>query len=341
MGKHHKNRDEKNNDRREEIKNQVKVPDDVKSFCKLKLKKFMKDSKWRLEEADGKKEKKRAKKEIKRDFLEAHIEYLPKTIWWAVTEGHRFENKEYMQVVKEKLYSPEFVKYLYKILKDDDEAFRNAEMLPIMYSILLSEVKQMSKTEGGEEVYDVEDVKKLILQVIHKKFKKMTSKGIPENQAFDYLCAIPTTEVLKSRSQSYYYCGRLLQAMYSHAEKEDVDPETIFKYIFRDPEGENIDNSGFIVQVLLERKEKLNSFNENQTAVFNKITTWAVDTLEGEFSRKNIDKIIRAYIHDRQNDKRGDSNRRIYLTNLSAEEYPNIASVVKEIGESEDLKKYL
>lgn len=340
---HDKNRDDRNR--------QNGIPDDVKSFVKLKWKKFLKENKWRLDDADGKKEKKKIKKELQREFFDAHLDFLPKTIWWAISQGHRPENQDTMSEVKCKLYDPEFVKYLYKLLKDDEEEIRNIEMLPIMYSVLLQDIKlaeakadkmceELDIDVEGQVGFETKDIKKLILFIIRKKFKKMCKKDISEEQAFDYLCAIPTTEVLKSKGQSYYYCGRLLKAMYEHAAKEEVKPNQVFSVIFKDNEGDPIDMSGFIIQVLLERKEKISSFNEKQTALFNKITEWGLDTLEGEYGQKEIDKIIRQYIRERQNDHH-DSNRRIYLANVSAENYPKISAVVKVIANNDDLKRYL
>lgn len=334
MGKNHKHRD---NEKKSQ-NNEHRIHDDVKAFAKMSLKKFRKDNKYRLEDASGKKEKKRIEKDIRKEYFMELEDLLPQTLKFALTSGHHKDNAEIMESIYGKLFDNDFIKFLTKELKD--VKISNIEVYPALFTGFVSKLKKESPEKA--ELFTTEEAHELLSTILKKKIKKMVKKGIPEKQAFDYLSIVPNKNLLARGI--YFYSGRLFAAMYEYAATEEVDFETVMKVIFKsdgDDDDYN-DLSALDLFILLERKDKIANMNEGQKALFNAITTWALNDLE-DHKTSEVEKIIRTYINRRMDDAKNgkDSNRRIYLSSLQETEYPKISKVVSALLENEEFKKYL
>ena len=344
--KHHKHHDddkrERNNRRDDNRHDYVNgVPKDAMTFAEMSFKAFKKDNKDYLKEYDSKKEKKKAIKRLKLRYIDSLLEYFPAAIKFAVTRAGCKEFTDIIDSIKDKIYDEEFVKYLIELVGDKTD-IDNIDMLPIMYRQFLMKAYAMNKElESEDSAVETKDVEKLIKLIIKKKYKKLCEAGVPEKQALDYVTILPTMEVLKERGQYRYFVNTLLTCMYDYAKTEDVKFYDIMKVIFK-VKGDDCDLSSLCVQILLEKKDIISDFTEGQRALYNKITTWCLDTME-KYSKAAIERILRSYIHIRQNDERNhrDANRRVYLSTISEEDYPRIASVVKVLSENVENKKYL
>ena len=210
MGKDHK----KKHDDDKRHANGNRLNDDVKAFIKMSAKKFKKENKYRLEGCDGKKEKKRVLKDISREYYEELESLLPATLKFAITQGHHRGNEEAMQEIYAKLFDEDFVKFLTKELKDDAE-ITNIDMLPSLITAFISKAKKEQPDKA--ELFATEGMSALLKAILKKRIKKMTKKGIPENQAFDYLSILPNPEILARGV--YFYCARLFTCMYDYAQK--------------------------------------------------------------------------------------------------------------------------
>lgn len=332
MGKDHK----KKHDDDKRHANGNRLNDDVKAFIKMSAKKFKKENKYRLEGCDGKKEKKRVLKDISREYYEELESLLPATLKFAITQGHHRGNEEAMQEIYAKLFDEDFVKFLTKELKDDAE-ITNIDMLPSLITAFISKAKKEQPDKA--ELFATEGMSALLKAILKKRIKKMTKKGIPENQAFDYLSILPNPEILARGV--YFYCARLFTCMYDYAASEDVDFDTVMKVLFKG-ESDNKDFSAFDLFILLERKDKITNFNDSQKSLFNKITTWSLNDIE-DHKTSDIERIIRTYLNRRMEDAKNnkDSNRRLYLSSVSETDYPKIFKVVSSLAENENFKKYL
>ena len=344
--KHHKhdNDNRERDNRRDENRrdNNNGVPKDVTKFAEASFKAFKKKEKYALDGCDSKKEKKKMLKRLKLRYIDNLLEYLPAAVKFAVTRAGIKEYADIIEAIKEKVYDEEFVEYLIELV-DNKADIDNLDMLPIMYRQFLMKAYSWNKENGDDEgAVETKDIEKLIKLIIKKKYKKLIDRGVPEKQAFDYVTILPTIEVLKERGQYRYYVNSLLTCMYGYAKEEEVKFDEVMRVLFKIKD-DDCDLTSLCVQILLEKKDVISEFTEGQKDLYNKITSWCLDRMESKNSKAEIERILRSYIHIRQNDERNhrDANRRVYLSTISAEDYPKIASVVANLGNNVENKKYL
>lgn len=314
---------------------EFRIPDEVLDFAKMNFKKFKKRNAYAFESCDSKKEKREVLKGLRKDYFEELIELLPKTIAFTVYYSHRREVKDYIDKIYSNLFDPEFVKYLKKLIVKKKEDIPGMELWPVMMYYFVSKMKDVENAEN----IDLTDLYDLSKTILSKKMKKFAKKGIPEAQSFDYLSIMPDAKILAKGN--VFYCSRLMKCMYEHALTEEVKFGEIMKLLFKSDD-EELDKSMLLVFILLEKKEKISNFNDTQKQLFNDITSWTMNELES-LSKSRIEKIIRLYIERRRNDEKNgeDGNRRIYFKNVSADDYPKVKSVTKELSETDELNKYL
>lgn len=345
--KHHDDDDrrrDRNNDNRHDG---PKVPRDVEKFVNMSFKKYKKENKYALEQCESKKEKKKMLKRLRIRYIDDMIEFLPAAIKFAVTKAGVKEFADIIEEIKNKVYEGDFVKYMIDLMEDKAD-IDNVDMLPIMYRQFLIKAHEVNADVTSEVKVDIEDVEELIKLLIKKKFKKLVERGVPEKQAFDYVTILPTPEVFREKGQSRYYVNTLLACMYDHARTEEVQFDDIMTVLFKikgkddDNKSKDLEISSVILQLLLEKKAIITDFTDSQKTLYNNITTWALNALEGRYKREEIKNLLLSYIRIRTNDERNhrDGNRRVYLSTLSAEEYPKIAAVVNELSNNAENKKY-
>lgn len=320
------NKNERNNNRK------IKIPADAKKFSSSTLKKFKKSADDYFE----------SKKELRTAYCDYLVELLPDTIEFVIKYGHI--NQEEIQEVKNGVYSkliaPEFIKYLYKMVKDDDE-IENIKLLPIIVKDILEVTAKENAArlaaDPKAETYDLSDLAELSKFLLKKKIKKFTKAGISETLAFDVLSIIPCKQAMKFspsfRVRNFFEC------LYNHAKVESVQFEKILNIV--------MDESYYplvILQALLERKEKFVKLSDGQKTLWLDISTWCFDTMEKTLDKDQVSEIVLSYAKFRKNDDANnkDANRRYSLSSLSETEYPRIAKTIKKISvDNEALVKYL
>ena len=303
-----------------------KINNDAKEFANVTFKKWKKDNDW----YDSKKERTKA-------YYGYLTDRLPDTLEWVLKFGHT--NKEMKDLVYAKLVDEDYIKYLYKLIKND-EKIKNIKYLPI----IIKEIIQKADRENNErlaadpnaKLYNMSDLAELSVLILKKKLKKMKKAGIDTKLSFDVLSIIPTDDVLSTsqiyRIHTFYEC------LYEHAKKEDVPYALIMENL--------VDETyfpTFIAFSLLERKDKFSKLDDNQKKLYLVISNWCFDTME-KLRKDEIEAIINTFITSRKKDEANnkDSARRYSLSTLTEADYPKIFKVItKMIAENDSIKKYL
>lgn len=312
----------------EKKKKEFKIPDEVKAFVKMNLKKFKKT------EGDFYD----SKKSLKKGYYAELMDMLPPVIACVLKYGHVEAMRETRDAIYQKLCDSKFTKYLIKEIDHGNE-FDNMILLPtIIFDINLSAKQQQQiDKENGEEGkgYDLTDLKELAKLILKKKIKKAVKAGIDENVAFDVLSVIPSTDILKKSQQ--YHIRRFYQVIYQHAIDKEIKFDKVVKVVFG-----NDYIPSLLTFALLERKEKIANFTDTQKKLFNDITEYTFTTLE-EQSKDTIFEVLKAYISVRKRDEsqNKDTNRRYYISSLPESDYPKILKTVKRFCDmNENNKKY-
>ena len=97
-----------------------------------------------------------------------------------------------------------------------------------------------------------------------------------------------------------------------------------------------------ITFALLERRDKLSTFNDSQKKLFNDITDYTLKSLE-EMKKDDVFSVLKAYAETRRRDEaqKKDSQRRYYISSLPESDYPKIIKTVSKLVERyPDWKKY-
>lgn len=320
----------KKNDNKNKTK-EFKIPENAKKLAKLSFKKFKKESGDYYE----------SKKELKKGYYAQIIDLLPESIALLVKYGHLEVVKETRDAIYEKITDPKFIKYLRKDIENGGE-FDNMMLLPNVINGIIGDATKAYEAEKAENPdveieFDLKDLVELSHIILKKKIKKLTKLGIDESVAFDVLSVIPTPKIL-TKSQAYHIRS-LFTVLYNHAKTKEINFEKIMNVLFKDG-GEYINS--VITFALLERKEKIGSFNDTQKKLFNDITEYCFKTME-EMKKDDISAILKAYTDTRKKDEsqNKDTNRRYYIASLPESDYPRILKAVEKIVESdESMKKY-
>lgn len=308
-----------------------KIPENAKKLAKLSFKKFKKESEDYYD----------SKKEMKKGYYAQIIDLLPDSIALLVKYGHLEAVKETKTAIYEKITDPKFIKYLKKDIENGGE-FDNMMLLPnVIYGIIGDATKayeaEKAENPNVEIEFDLNDLVELSHIILKKKIKKLTKSGIDEAVAFDVLSIIPTPKIL-TKSQAFHIRS-LFTVLYNHAKTKEINFEKIMNVLFKD--GEEYINS-VITFALLERKEKISSFNDTQKKLFNDITEYCFKTME-DMKKDDISAILKAYTDTRKKDEsqNKDTNRRYYIASLPESDYPKILKAVEKIVDrDENLKKY-
>lgn len=307
-----------------------KIPEDAKKLAKLNFKKFKKENE---DYYDG-------KKDLKNGYYGQILEYLPDSINLIIRYGHLQDVQETKEAIYEKLTDNGFIKYLKKEIKHDYE-FNNMLLLPnIIYDIIGIAKRQVeadkAENPDAKVEYDLDDLIEISRMLLKKKIKKLNKSGIDDNVAFDILSIIPTTKILAKGQQ--FHIRKLFSVLYEHAKTKDIDFEKIMDVVFKDSDY----ICAVITYALLERKEKITTFNDSQKKLFNDITTYCFKSME-DMKKDEIHAILKAYTDSRKRDEsqNKDSNRRYYISSLPESDYPKIIKAVTRMCDlDENLKKY-
>lgn len=312
-------------DTRNDNRNEVKIPDDVKALVKMKFKKFKKENEDFFD----------SKKDLKKAYLSTMAEYLPKTILFIINRGHIQvpEVQETKKEIYEKIADPDFIKYLTKCIEKEEE-IENIRLFPIIAQEIMTNAAKANAARIAEdpkaEIYDVADIIELNKLILKKKVKKLVKAGIPEAIALDVLSVIPTSKALGNSLS--FKVRTLFNVMYEHAKTTEFKFDQVIKVLIEEELYPVI-----ISYALSEKKERYASMNESQQNFWKQINDWLFSTLE-EQQKDVVMSVLKNYVSLRKRDMAAskDSARRFTISSLPESEYPKIAKTVKVIISEDD-----
>lgn len=261
-----------------------------------------------------------------------------------IKEAHRAKNADLKNELFTKMKHPKFLKALTKMIKagkDDPD-----KGLSIGFTVIIAGLieKWTPETEEEKEIHAkyCEIVKKLL----KKRVKEVNKKLDLNPQIIEELLLIaPTVDYMSNDKFVGIYSQKMLRKLYAIAAKQDIglsdtkQVKTLFKNLFRKDLLDLI-----AINILLEKKEYSKNFNDQQTALWNLMTTFACEFIEKE-DKGHIYELVKYYCRRRHNDFKNnrDGARRINLGYVEAEQYPKFAKVIEKFKkkEKENVVKYL
>lgn len=308
------------------------IPKNIKKMANLDKQKFVKKAKKKLG----------SKKAAEKEYYCFLMDELPEAIVWCVRYGRIQEAQPYKAKIYDLFKDLKLIKTLSKNRKYLAE---DLELLPI---IVFEILRELAKTEGNKPVEDPDNDWAVQLNILShdllsKKIKTLVKHGVNEDIAFDILSVIPTSKVASERERGKWRYNLMMNVLYRSC--ASIDPDTfdfdpIVKFMVKPNEVR-----GFITAqllVYLDLKASMN-MNDNQSAIFNKVTRWCFDELE-EYEDYEIADVINNYIEKRKQDEANgkDANRRFKLIAIDNTEHPKIYKVLKKKLETDPwCEKYL
>lgn len=270
-------------------------------------------------------------KKDKGELLELLSNELPSLEEFYFFKGHKV--RETVDKIYDKMASPKFPKCLKKIMKDQE--------LDAGVATIIADFLERKGSELPEELVTM--YAELVDKLLKSRVKKLTKKvGIDPNIAKDVLVVVPGDEYINDRFVGIFV-GRVCRKLYVLARetgleiKETKQLKKLFKFLFKD---ELINDVA--VAILLEKKETMKNFNDKQVEIWNALTNFALDTLNG-LEKDDLKNYLVTFAERRMRDyeKNRDAARRVQLTQIADESYSRIAKVVSKLQEKEKYSKFL
>lgn len=281
-------------------------------------------------------------KKMKASEVAAYIdEHQKDLIDFYVKFGHRAKNTETINELYTRMLNPKFAKGLKKILKSEDSEGIDYGFVTIINGFIEKFHKHEELTE--ELMAEYSDI---IDKILKKRIKAISKKvNIDKDIIKELLVIVPDVGCISNEKFTGIYSQRMLRKLYIMAADREIglnttkDIKKLFKVLF----GENILDL-IAINILLEKKEYMKNFNEQQLAVWNLFTDFALEYINGE-GKKHIGELVEYYCNRRRVDdsKERDGARRISLNNIDAERYEDLSKVIKKFVKNgkENLTKYL
>lgn len=311
---------------------EFKIPKIVSKFANKTWKKYWKENKDVFD----------SKKDGLKEFCLYLQDMMPDVVEFLIRYGH-INNEEVKQVKNDcfaKIINEDFIKYLGKRIKKDEDYAKELKMFPILVREIGMAAEQENQKALAQNpqaaVYDMSDLYEISKKLMKKQMKKMMEIGISEEMAFDLLSLIPSPKAMQY--SPVYRIRNLFNSLYEWSKSKAVPFKDIMNIIVKEEQYTN-----FIVFALLEKREVLSNMSDAQKNLYTDITTWCVETMEG-MNPHDITEIINAYIKARNRDESNgkDCARRYNLSVLTSEDYPHINAVItRMVAENGDIQKYL
>lgn len=311
---------------------EFKIPKIVSKFANKTWKKYWKENKDVFD----------SKKDGLKEFCLYLQDMMPDVVEFLIRYGH-INNEEVKHVKNDcfaKIINEDFIKYLGKRIKKDEDYEKELKMFPILVREIGMAAEQENQKALAQNpqaaVYDMSDLYDISKKLMKKQMKKMMEIGISEEMAFDLLSLIPSPKAMQY--SPVYRIRNLFNSLYEWSKSKAVPFKDIMNVIVKEEQYTN-----FIVFALLEKREVLSNMSDAQKNLYTDITTWCVETMEG-MNPHDITEIINAYIKARNRDESNgkDCARRYNLGVLTAEDYPHINAVItRMVAENGDIQKYL
>lgn len=262
-------------------------------------------------------------------------ENIPTIVEFYIKKGHK--EQELVNKLFDRMEAKVFAKTLLRILKTVDETPVDLGMATVIADFLEKRGKNLE--EDLNELYT-----KAIDKILKTRIKKLHKKlGLDKDLLKELLVVVADKDAISDDRYVGIYVQRMTRKLYAIAKENELglnDTKTI-KKLFKSLFHKELLNS-IAVNILLERKDMVRSFNENQLAIWNALTNFALDTIEKN-KKKEIKELIEYYVVRRAKDaeKGRDSARRIQFAQISEEEYPKIYTVYEKLSEKEKYSRFL
>jgi hypothetical protein len=271
------------------------------------------------------------------------VSYQTDLVRWFINDAHKAKNAELVNELYSKMATEKFAKAMKKILKNKDDMYGELDcgFAVIIASFLEKFHKDESVTDEIIEIYtDVTD------KLLKKRIKEVNKKlNISEDVIKELLVITPDVGYISNDKFVGIYSQKMLRKLYILSAENEIglteteQVQKLFKKLF----GKNLLDL-IAINILLEKKEYLKNFNEQQTAMWNLMTSFALEYIEGE-EKEHIVELLEYYCSRRKRDAENnkDGARRINLSSVPESDYPRIAKGIKKFTKNgkESLVKYL
>lgn len=280
---------------------------------------------------------KKAQKMSKEERIESVYSNLSGITRFYLTKSHNPKFNDQYNELLDVMAQPKFIKAIKGILKGDYET--NVSLAPILAALY----ERRHKSIDEESAQIIQDC---ISKILKKRIKEVTdATGINKDLATDLLIAIPEPEYVHKVEMIGIYVRAVTKRIYINCAEEVVDviketksAKKLFNALFGKGTAVRI-----AMALLLERKDTIKNATNTQLEAWNLLTAYALDVIE-KGSKKEIKAALKElYIEARKADheKGRDVARRIVLTSVSDEDYPNIAAAVSDLAEKDKYKQFL
>lgn len=258
----------------------------------------------------------------KADFLN---DLLSDLVTGYLLKGHKTDLTEVFNAV----YDKKFVKSLsFMVKNEEDFGYIDKNVVIVLVDAIRNSVKKnINDPELDEKMY------KIITKLCKKKYKKLVKIGINSELAEELAAILPSSdEDYITVKNIHVYIRKALNTLY-RAAKENPDeqlyvPETlesVFKVLFGKEYMDIV-----VKSILLENRERIKQFKENELTVWNTLTTFAVDYLE-DMKKNDLDELLKSYLTLK---KKLNAVGRISLESLVKEDYPKIHKSLKRLSQN-------
>ena len=266
-------------------------------------------------------------------------------IEFYIKHGFRMKNADIINNLYNKMMNPKFVKALKKVAKNGSDEGKYAGLDTGFVVIINGFIEKNHKNEAMTEEI-LSEYTDLINKILKSRIKDISKTvGISNDIVKELLVIVPNKECISNERAVGFYCQKLLRKMYIIAAENDLgitDTKTI-KKIFGKLFGKKLLDL-IAVYMLLEKKEYMKNFNENQITLWNLITDFALEYINKQ-DKEHIIELIEYYCGRRKSDaeRNRDSARRISMAHIDAERYPALAKSISKFSKKgkESLVKFL
>jgi len=275
------------------------------------------------------------KKMSKDDRTYMLYDNIPAMVSFYIKRGHA--DQDTVNKLFDKMEDPKFPKTLLRILKTQDET-----PVELGMAVVIADFLERRHAKVDEETLGMYD--ESVTKILKPRMKKLSKKlGLEKDILKELLVVVPDTDVMSDKKFIGIYVMKMLRRLYILAKDTDLGLEDVktvkklFKALFGDDQIDNI-----AINVLLERKEGMKNFGDRQLAVWNLMTSFALETLE-DHKKKEIKEMLEHYIGRRAKDaeKGRDFARRVQLSQVAEDNYPKLAAAVEDLCEKDKNKKFL
>lgn len=240
-----------------------------------------------------------------------------------MTKGYKTD----LTPVYEAVYDKKFIKsLLYMVKNEDDFGYIDKNVVIILVDAIRDSVKrEVNDPELDEKIY------KIIIKLCKKKNKKLAKLGLDRDLAEELSAVIPSAdEDYINEKNIHVYIRKVLNTLYKvskeNAYVELFIPERL-ESMFKVLVGNEYMNI-VVKSILIENRERIKHFKENELTVWNSLTTFAVDYLE-DLKKTELDEVLQSYFILK---KKLNTVGRISLESLIKEDYPKIHKALKRLN---------